>query len=440
MNLSVFGLGKLGSPLAAVMASKGYNVVGVDINQKFVDEINAGRAPVAETRLQEFIDKSKSRLRATMDAEEAVLNSDFSFVIVPTPSDEAGRFSMKFALITAETIGKALKKKDSFHVVVMTSTVMPGDTEGEFIPALEKHSGKKCGVDFGVCYNPEFIALGSVVQDMLTPDFILIGEGEERSGKALAEIYQNSCDNDPIVARMNYVNAELTKISVNTFVTTKISYANMLAQICEQLPGADAVVVGNAIGCDSRIGKKYLRGAVSYGGPCFPRDNIAFSVMARDLGVKPLIAEATDQMNAQQNANLVAMAARNCPDMGTIGVLGLSYKPNTSVVEKSAGVAVANGLIEKGFVVNVFDPAAMGTSETLLDAKVKRSAGIEDCVQLADVILIATAWDEFKLLPSIQLKQGGSRPVVIDCWHMMEHTELSDQADMLFVGRGPSKR
>jgi UDPglucose 6-dehydrogenase len=176
---------------------------------------------------------------------------------------------------------------------------------------------------------------------MLNPDMILIGESDERSGAILEKFYQGVCESNPRIKRMNFVNAELTKLSVNTFVTTRISYANMLAQVCETIPGADVDVVTSAIGCDTRIGQKYLKGALGYGGPCFPRDNVAFSALARTNGAPALLAEATDQLNRRQVPRLGAMILAKLPEGGTAGVLGLSYKPDTGVIEESQGVALA---------------------------------------------------------------------------------------------------
>ncbi len=238
MNISIIGMGKLGSPMAAVMAHKGHTVVGVDLNPQFVSAINEeGRPPVREPGLQEMITANHERLTATHSYEEAILATDLTFIIVPTPSGPDGRFSLEYVMKAAEKIGAALRKKEEWHLVVLSSTVMPGSVDHHLLPALEKYSGKKCGPGFGLCYNPEFIALGSVVRDMLYPDMILIGESEERSGAILEQLYTGVCESNPRIQRMNYVNAELTKLSVNTFVTTKISYANMLAQVCETLPG-----------------------------------------------------------------------------------------------------------------------------------------------------------------------------------------------------------
>src|SRR5215217_897478 len=194
MQTSVIGLGKLGAPLAAVLASKGFPVVGTDLNPAFVDAINAGKAPVDEPRLQELIDENRDRLRATSDAAGAVAETDVTFVIVPTPSEGDGRFTNRFVLKAMEVVGAGLKRKSGYHVVVITSTVMPGSTGGEIRAALEAHSGRRVGDALGLCYNPEFIALGSVVRDMLQPDMILIGESDARAGETLERIYLQSCD------------------------------------------------------------------------------------------------------------------------------------------------------------------------------------------------------------------------------------------------------
>src|SRR4029077_17623940 len=339
MKISIVGLGKLGSPMAAVMAHKGHDVTGVDLNPAYVAAIQQGLPPVNEPGLAQMIHANHERLSATQDCRAAVLATDVTFIMVPTPSEADGGFSMKYVLDSAEQIGGALRTKQGWHLVVLSSTVMPGSTGGTLLPALEAHSGKKCGRDFGLCYNPEFIALGSVVRDMLNPDMILIGESDARSGAILEELYTGVCESNPRIQRMNYVNAELTKLSVNKFVTTKISYANMLAQICETLSGADADVVTSALGCDTRIGAKYLKGALGYGGPCFPRDNIAFSALARDNGVPALLAEATEELNRRQAPRMAELLLSYLPEGGTVGILGLSYKPHTEVIEESQGVA-----------------------------------------------------------------------------------------------------
>ena len=281
MKLAVVGLGKLGLPLAAIFASKGHHVTGIDYNEKIVESVNQKKAPFHEPGLQELLDNHGANLSVTTDYELAIAESEASFIIVPTPSAENGLFTNHYVLQAIQKIGQSLQKKEGYHLVVITSTVMPGSTTGEIQEALESSSGKKVGNELGICYNPEFIALGSVVRDMLFPDMVLIGESDKKAGDMLQNIYEGFCENQPPVQRMNCINAELTKLSLNTFVTTKISYANMLAGVCESLPDSDVDVVTQAIGLDSRIGRKYLKAAVAFGGPCFPRDNVAFRAMAK---------------------------------------------------------------------------------------------------------------------------------------------------------------
>lgn len=429
MNVCVIGLGKLGSPLSAVLASKGHNVIGVDRNAYFVDSINQGKAPIIEPQLQELIDASKGRLRATQSYEEAIPLTDISFVIVPTPSGPDGVFTNAWVIEAVKSIGEALRGRDHYHVVNITSTVMPGSTQGPIREALEQASGKTVGVDIGLCYNPEFIALGSVVRNMLYPDMILLGESDQRAGDVLEGVYKISTNNDPPIQRMNLINAEITKISVNTYVTTKISYANTLAELCERLPGADVEVVSEALGKDTRIGRKYLSGGLGYGGPCFPRDNVAFSVLAERLGVNSALPRATDTVNRHQIERLVQKVRENVGE-GSITVLGLAYKPDTPVIEESQGVMIARDLAAEGRRVTVFDPLAMDNARHVLDYRVTYADSLESAVKDADTVIVTTPDVAYSGLA--QALAGRQGVTVIDCWRLMP---AGASAKVVQVGR-----
>ena len=260
MKVAVVGLGKLGAPLAAVLASKGNDVLGIDVNPEAVRRLEEGIAPVQEPGLQDLVRGNVERLSATTEREGAAAG-DVTILLVPTPSDERGAFTNTFLLDAIERVGRALGERDDYHVVVVASTVMPGSCVGELGPALERASGREIGDSLGLCYSPEFIALGNVIRDMLEPDMVLIGESDAHAGDTLEALYRGVCENDPPFRRMSLVDAELTKIAVNTYVTMKISYANTLADLCERLPGADVERVTDALGLDTRIGGKYLRGA-----------------------------------------------------------------------------------------------------------------------------------------------------------------------------------
>ncbi|MGC1342695.1 MAG: nucleotide sugar dehydrogenase, partial [Candidatus Binataceae bacterium] len=364
--VSVVGLGKLGACLAASAADMGAQVIGVDTSEKRVKELNSGIAPVAEPGLSEMITRNRLRLSATTDMAEAVARSQITFVVVPTPSESHGGFHLGYVEQAMESIGRALASKRTYHLVVLTSTVLPGAMENRVAPILERSSGMACGKDFGLCYNPEFIALGSVLRDLVNPDFVLIGQADSRSGDLLEEWYQSFCDRPPAVRRMDFVNAELTKISVNTFITTKIAFANTVAQLCERLPGADVDVVTRALGFDSRIGPRYLTGGLGYGGPCFPRDNQALAHVARTLGIAAEIATATDLQNRALAARIKTRIAEAAVPGATVGVIGLAYKPNTAVVEESQSLAIACGVASRGHRVVVFDSIANEAAHEVL--------------------------------------------------------------------------
>ncbi len=438
VKISVVGLGKLGSPLAACLASKGFSVIGVDLNSRTVGLINEGKAPVVEPGLDDLIRSVGDRLSATQDYETAVLDTDATFIIVPTPSENHGGFSARYVLESGEAIGQALRKKAGYHLVVLTSTVLPGGTGGQLLPVLETASGKKCGPDFGLCYNPEFIALGSVIRDMLNPDLVLIGESDERAGAKLEQIQRTLCDNTPSFAHMSFVNAELSKLAVNTFVTTKISYANMLAEVCERLPGASVDEVTSAIGLDSRIGRKYLKGATAYGGPCFPRDNVAFAHLAREVGAQPILAEATHLTNLAQVTRLTGIVQAHLPEGGTVGILGLAYKPGTPVAEESPGIKLAERLLKIGKRVVVYDPLAGGTARSVLDGAALFATSAADCVSQSDVVVITTPWPEFSNTGADLFGSADRALVVVDCWRILTPDELPDSITYVAIGRGVS--
>jgi len=416
--------------MAACLAARGCTVIGVDHDARKVSEIQSLRPPVSETGLAEWLQRSGGRLTATQDIEAAVRDTDITFIVVATPSEPTGGFSLRYVEPVCQAIGRALAKKNGYHVVCLTSTVMPGTTGGAVRELLEKSSGKRLGPDFGLCYSPEFIALGSVIRDFLNPDMLLIGESDPRAGDFLAGIYAQICENKPSVARMSFVNAEITKLAVNTYVTTKISYANMLARICERLDGANVDIITSALGFDTRIGPKYLKGAVSYGGPCFPRDNLALAQLARQLGVPGDLAQAVDRFNRSQVGWLADVVQQH--SKGPVGILGLTYKAGTDVVEEAAGFLLSKELAGRGVKVNAFDPGYGKRDLSIPNATFASSA--EDCIAQSDLVVLATAWPEFSQIPAQRWTRNSPPRTVIDCWRAVKF--LHDDPGIHYLGLG----
>ena len=441
-SVSVIGLGKLGSPMAGCFAARGFQVIAADLDPQKVDAISRGVPPVHEPGLAELLLQSKGKLSATQDTEAAVRDSEATFIVVGTPSEPDGGFSLRYAIPTCEAIGRALRNKNSYHLVVLTSTVMPGSTGGEIKATLERASGKRCGEDFGLCYSPEFIALGTVIRDFFNPDFLLIGESDPRAGDMLSDIYAHTCKNSATVVRMNFINAEITKLAVNTYITTKISYANMLARLCEKLPEADVSVVTYALGLDSRIGSKYLKGAVSYGGPCFPRDNRAFAALAARSGAFSDLAVATERFNRSQISALAGLVKSHQSGEDPIGILGLTYKPDTDVVEESFGLLLTQELATANLPVIVFDPSADLSRAFAAYKSVRIATSAEDCIAQSAIVVLATPWQQFRDLSISAWMQPfrsgpsfhGTQRVVIDCWRALPHLEGSQSVHYVRLG------
>jgi UDPglucose 6-dehydrogenase len=440
MAVSIIGLGKLGSCMAAAMASRGVRTIGVDVHPAPIEKIQRKLAPVFEPGLAEMIANCDGLLRATADLETTVHETQMTFVIVPTPSTAEGAFSLELVCAAMEKIGGALRTKSGYHTVVLTSTVIPGSTEYVIKQLLEKTSGKRCGSEFGLCYSPEFIALGSVLRDFLNPDLLLIGECDSVAGDRLATFYRETMRIDAPIARMAPVNAELAKIALNTYVTTKITFANLLAELCERLPGGDVDAVTQALGLDKRIGSKYLKGALGYGGPCFPRDNSALARLLEEMGISADLPRTVDRLNrghAVRIALLVEELGFRVP--GRVAILGLAYKPNTNVVDESQGVAIARQLLNRGYEVSVYDPVAADPARKYLNGAVRYAASTADCIRGASVVIIATDWPEFRSV-FYQTANATPRPLIIDGWRMLRSTRGLDAVSYWGVGLGHPQR
>lgn len=425
--VTVVGAGKVGAPLAALLASAGHEVYAADVNEAAVAKINQNLAPVDETGLQDLFTQCGSRIVGTSDIAGAVEQSDFVFVVVPTPSEPDGSYSLKYIDQALVPIAKALQKHIGWLTVVIVSTVSPGATAGHIVPELEKLSGEHCGESFHVCYNPEFIALGSVLVDLKNPSFLLIGSQNQIGGHRLEMFYHDLYHTldlpVPPVAHMNLVNAEISKISLNCYVTTKISYANALAELCENIPGADARIVCKTVGLDRRIGSLYLRPGTAYAGPCFPRDGRAMIA----LGDMPL-ARATDEINRRQTDRLTKYIPRVDGEPSkvkacNVAILGLAYKTDTAITEESAGMSLF-GRLKELRVVDLFvhDPAAAP------------SEGWRVKIREADVVYITTPWPEYRTLAPEDFKPTAK---IIDCWGILNEKRFAGR-DLVVIGRGPA--
>ena len=323
MNISVIGVGKLGLCFSLTLEKNGYNVLGLDVSPEYVESLNSRTFKSSEHGVNELLEVADN-FKATLSLQEVVDHSSVLFVVVATPSLENGRYDHSQIDGLVKSL-KDLGPQESKKELVICCTTMPGycDQIQEQVKDL----------NYVVSYNPEFIAQGTILRDQAEPDMVLIGEGSKHSGDLLEEIYHKHTDNNPRICRMSPLEAEITKIALNCFLTTKIAYANMVGDIVRKAGGNQDRVLA-AIGEDTRIGGKYLRYGYGYGGPCFPRDNRALALYAGDLGIEALISLASDASNKNH-------------------LEYITYKPESTLLEESQQLQFAVGIARHGFNVTI---------------------------------------------------------------------------------------
>ncbi len=413
-RISVIGLGKLGACYAAFYASYGYQIIGFDVDASKGRMLAKGDAFLEEPELSEYLKRSKGRIHTARSMKEAIAKSDGSFIIVPTPSKKDGLFSVDTVRAVAQEIGEALKAKKDYHVVVLVSTVLPGDSREQIIPVLERASGKKCGPGFGYVYSPSLIAIGDILRNLEKPDLLFVGAYDTRSEKVLSDIYRRVYKT-PNLRPMSIESAELAKIALNSYVTMKISFANTLAAIAERLPHAHVDEITGALGSDRRIGAAYLRAGLGYGGPCFPRDNRAFGAMAKRRGVHAPLPLATDAINNVVTDLMVELLLEHAgKKVANVGFLGVSYKPRTTMTEDSQALEIAKAVHAKGHRLVIYEPIHAQMAKKALGAVHHYASELKEFLQKVDVIFVSNADPSFVDLP--ESIPSGSSIRIVDPW------------------------
>ena len=441
-RISIFGLGRVGLCLAACYASEGFHVIGVDVDRRKLEIIKRGETPFYEPGLHELLKKSLNShcLVLTSSASEAIANSDISFITVGTPSNPDGSASLSQVKTVCRQIGVALAKKGSWHLIVVKSTVPPGTTGGVIKELLERWSGQECGNDFGLCMNPEFLSEGAAIRGIKKPDRLVIGEYNRRSGDILQAFYElfYGSETCPPILRTSLVNAELIKYANNAFLAMKVSFINMIANLCQKLPGADVEEVARGIGLDRRIGSLFLRAGAGWGGSCWPKDLTALKTFAEKLGVEMPLIEATIRINEKQPLKLVDLAKQLLGQLEgkRVSVLGLSFKPGTDDMRGAVSIKVVNALLEAGAKVVVYDPKAMENAGAILGDRVEYAPSLENCLSGSDCAILVTEWDEFKKLEPETLKKLMRNPILIDGRRIFPPERFSKKIKFAAIGYG----
>jgi UDPglucose 6-dehydrogenase len=426
-RISVIGLGKLGLCLAACFAEAGFGILGVDLDREVVNNVNRGVAPWFEPGLDDILASHGGKLlKAALLHREAIDDTDTTFVLVATPSNPDGTYSNRFVESALRSLAEAFGKSNKdFHLFVISSTVMPGSTEASFVPILEQYSGRTLNSDFAVCYNPEFVALGNVINGFRRPDLVVIGETMPAAGAQVEAVYHTVCENQPVISRMSIVSAELAKVCLNTYLTTKISFANSVANLCERIPGADVDTITKAIGADSRISPYYFKGGLSFGGSCFERDNRAYTAIANAYGVQADIIHAVERVNKLQDRYVADLVLRELEmtKNKTVGILGLAFTPNTPVITASPAIRLIEALLKEGISVAAYDPLALDNAKSLFGDAVEFVSSATCCLERAGLSIVTLRNPD--LGEAVEKFVPAASHTVVDCWRIIDPARLN---------------
>lgn len=389
MKICVIGTGYVGLITGCGFAKLGHDVTCVDIDKTKVENITKGIPPIYERGLKELLSELiGKKIVATVDLKSAVSNSEIVFITVGTPSLNDGSIDLSFVI---SAFSKVLEATDAYKTIVVKSTVVPTTTD--FLAESAKSNfGKIAGKDYGLCMNPEFLREGKAIEDFFNPDRIVIGVTDNKTEKKMKELYSSfKC---PMVIT-DCKTAEMIKYASNSFLATKISFANEFGNLCKKL-GMDVYEVMDAIGMDKRIGRQFLNAGIGYGGSCFPKDVKAIISSFKKNGIEPRILNAVIETNETQPLKIVEIAKKTIQIKGTtVAVLGLSFKPESDDMREAPSIKVIEKLISEGAKVVAYDPEAMENARKIFGSKIDYAESAKKAVSHSNVVFILTEWAEF---------------------------------------------
>lgn len=422
MKIAVVGTGYVGLVTGTCFAETGNTVTCVDIDKAKVDKLNAGKITIYEPGLEQLFERNikQERLFFTTDLKEGIKDAQIIFLALPTPPGEDGSADLKYILKVADDLGPLL---ESFTVVVDKSTVPVGTAD-----KVRDRIAANAKVEFSVVSNPEFLREGVAVEDFMKPDRVVIGTSSEKAKKVMEQLYAPFVRQGNPIIFMDERSAELTKYAANSFLATKITFMNEVANLCELL-GADVDAVRKGIGTDSRIGKRFLFPGIGYGGSCFPKDVQALAKSSKDAAYNFKILNAVMDVNSSQKTKLIAAIKNhfnNSLKGKTIAVWGLAFKPHTDDIREAPALENIEVLLAEGAVVRVHDPEAMEHVKTIFGNKVEFCNNPYEAAKGADALFIATEWPEFRTPDFAKLSASLKNEVIFDGRNLYDLQQMKE--------------
>jgi UDPglucose 6-dehydrogenase len=435
MKIAVVGTGYVGLVTGTCFAETGNDVVCVDIDQRKVEKLSNGEITIYEPGLEKLFIRNlkEERLKFTTDLEKGIEEAEIIFLALPTPPGEDGSADLKYILGVSDHLGKILK---DYKVIVDKSTVPVGTAEKVRAAVAKNFKG-----EFDVVSNPEFLREGVAVEDFMKPDRVVIGTSSERAKKVMGDLYNPFVRSGNPVIFMDERSAELTKYAANSFLATKISFMNEVAQLCERL-GADVDMVRKGIGSDERIGKRFLFPGIGYGGSCFPKDVQALVKSASEVDYDFQILNAVMDVNERQKKHLMPKIRRyfhNDLKGKHFALWGLAFKPNTDDIREAPALYIIEELLKDGATVSAFDPEAMNNVRSVVGDKIQYAESQYEALQGADGLIIATEWNEFRTPDFIKIVKSLRNKVIFDGRNLFDVNAIRELGfHYESIGRGTS--
>ena len=434
MKIAVVGLGFVGLSLTSVLSAKGYDIIGIDIDEQKCDKISNGISPFFEPELEKTLRNGlKKKLKISNDFS-LITNCDFIFVTVGTPQNTNGSIDLSIIKKAISSIGQNISQSKKKPIIFIKSTVIPGTIKKIILPILEKKSNKKAGKDFGLISNPEFLQESSAIKDTKFPHVVVLGNTDNKFVDKAKKLFLKLHPNVPIIIT-NHQTAEMIKYANNSFLATKISFINQLSNICQKIPGANIDDIGKTIGLDPRIGKLFLNAGPGYGGSCLPKDMKALINFANITGVNPLLLNAVEEVNTKQLEKIIQITKEKYGNLASkkITILGTAFKPNTDDIRDSIAIELIKKLLKQKAKITIHDPKAIKNTREIFKEKISYAKTIEDALTKSQCVIIMTQWKQYEKLSNNQFKYMTKR-FVIDCRRMLVKKQLD--VDYYAIGLG----
>ena len=434
MKIGIIGLGFVGLSLASVLASKNFDVIGIDTDKKKTLELQKGIINIFEPGLEKVL-KTALRKSLIITNEFSLLkNCEIIFVTVGTPQKKNGKIDLSMIKKATSSIGKILQKTKKNPIIFIKSTVIPGTTENTILPILEKKSGKKANRDFGIISNPEFLQESNAIHDTKYPHAIILG-GPETKYMKKAKIFFSKIHPNVKMIVTKHQTAEIIKYANNSFLATKISFINQLSNICQNIPNSNIDDVAKAIGLDPRIGKLFLNAGPGYGGSCLPKDMRALINFAGSIGVNPSFLKSVEKINQKQIDNIISLMKKSLGTLESkkITILGTAFKPNTNDIRASKSIELIKKLLKNKAKIFVHDPKALENTKKIFGNKINYSESLYDALDKSYCVIIMTQWKQYDQINKNSLKHM-KRKIIIDSRRLLIKKQLDGKYFAIGVG------